>query len=124
MSTYLVAVVVGDFDYVEDKTGDGVVVRVYTPVGVKEQGSFALQVATKVIPYYNRYFQIDYPLPKIDLVAIADFSAGNRFFIVSVNRIYRVNLGLVRMKVWHVCVNNLYKIFCTLSVENFLATVT
>ncbi|KAL1129384.1 hypothetical protein AAG570_013911 [Ranatra chinensis] len=76
MSTYLVAVVVGDFDYVEDVSSDGVVVRVYTPVGVKQQGCFALQVATKVLPYYKEYFQIAYPLPKIDLVAIADFSAG------------------------------------------------
>lgn len=37
MSTYLVAVVVGEYDYVESKTADGVQVRVYTPVGKKEQ---------------------------------------------------------------------------------------
>ncbi|KAF4524826.1 hypothetical protein B566_EDAN013986 [Ephemera danica] len=76
MSTYLVAVVVGEFDYVEDVSGDGVKVRVYTPVGKKEQGKFALHVATKVLPYYKDYFQVAYPLPKIDLIAIADFSAG------------------------------------------------
>lgn len=76
MSTYLVAVVVGDFDYIEDTSEDGVLVRVYTPPGVKEQGRFALYVATKVLPFYKDYFQIAYPLPKIDLVAIADFSAG------------------------------------------------
>lgn len=76
MSTYLVAVVVGDFDYVEDTSEDGVKVRVYTPVGKKEQGRFALFVASKVLPYYKEYFQIAYPLPKIDLIAIADFSAG------------------------------------------------
>ena len=33
MSTYLVAVVVGLFDYVEDHTSDGVKVRVYCQVG-------------------------------------------------------------------------------------------
>lgn len=76
MSTYLVAVVVGEFDYVEDVTRDGVIVRVYTPLGKKEQGRFALKVATKVLPYYNDYFKISYPLPKMDLIAIADFSAG------------------------------------------------
>lgn len=76
MSTYLVAVVVGEFDYVEGKTKDGVFVRVYTPVGKNEQGKFALDVAVEVIPYYNSYFSIDYPLPKMDLVAISDFSAG------------------------------------------------
>lgn len=76
MSTYLVAVVVGEYDYVEDKSNDGVLVRVYTPLGKKEQGLFALDVATKVLPYYKEYFNIAYPLPKMDLIAIADFSAG------------------------------------------------
>ncbi|KAG8229240.1 hypothetical protein J437_LFUL007926, partial [Ladona fulva] len=76
MSTYLVAVVVGEFDKVEATSRDGVLVRVYTPVGKAEQGQFALDVAAKVLPYYKDYFQIAYPLPKIDLIAIADFSAG------------------------------------------------
>lgn len=76
MSTYLVAVVVGEYDYVEDKSADGVLCRVYTPVGKKEQGRFALEVAVKVLPYYKDYFNIAYPLPKMDLIAISDFSAG------------------------------------------------
>uniref|UniRef100_A0A1Q3EWT3 Aminopeptidase n=1 Tax=Culex tarsalis TaxID=7177 RepID=A0A1Q3EWT3_CULTA len=76
MSTYLVAVVVGEFDYVEGKSKDGVLVRVYTPIGKKGQGSFALDVAIDVLHYYNTYFEIAYPLPKMDLVAISDFSAG------------------------------------------------
>lgn len=76
MSTYLVACVVGEYDYVEDTSSDGVLVRVYTPLGKKDQGLFALDVATKVLPYYKEYFNIAYPLPKMDLIAIADFSAG------------------------------------------------
>ncbi|KOB73217.1 putative Aminopeptidase N [Operophtera brumata] len=76
MSTYLVAVVVGEYDYVEKKSRDGVLVRVYTPVGKSKQGMFALEVAARVLPYYKEYFDIAYPLPKIDLIAIADFSAG------------------------------------------------
>lgn len=76
MSTYLVAAVVGEYDFVEGKSNDGVLVRVYTPVGKKEQGLFALDVATKVLPYYKEYFKIAYPLPKMDLIAIGDFSAG------------------------------------------------
>ncbi|XP_052816194.1 puromycin-sensitive aminopeptidase-like isoform X1 [Mya arenaria] len=76
MSTYLVAYVVGEYDCVEGKDENGVLVRVYTPVGKKEQGQFALDVAVKTLPFYNKYFNIAYPLPKIDLIAIADFSAG------------------------------------------------
>ena len=44
MSTYLVAYVVGEYDYIESKDSNGVSVRVYTPVGKKEQGQFALDV--------------------------------------------------------------------------------
>lgn len=77
MSTYLLAFVIGDFEYIETKSSDGeVLCRVYTPPGKKEQGRFALDVTAKVLPYYKEYFGIAYPLPKLDLVAIADFSAG------------------------------------------------
>lgn len=76
MSTYLLAFVVGDFDYVEGKSDDGVLVRVYTPLQKKEQGKFALEVAKKTLPFYKNYFDIAYPLPKIDLIAIPDFAAG------------------------------------------------
>lgn len=46
MSTYLVAFVVGEYDFVETRSTDGVLVRVYTPVGKAEQGKFALEVKT------------------------------------------------------------------------------
>ncbi|XP_077862985.1 puromycin-sensitive aminopeptidase isoform X1 [Saccoglossus kowalevskii] len=76
MSTYLLAFIVGEFDYVEATSSDGVLVRVYTPLGKKEQGDFALEVAVKTLPFYKDYFDIAYPLPKIDLIAIPDFAAG------------------------------------------------
>ncbi|XP_046581725.1 puromycin-sensitive aminopeptidase-like isoform X2 [Haliotis rubra] len=76
MSTYLLAFIVGDYDYVEGKDVDGVVVRVYTPVGKKEQGKFALDVAVKTLPFYKEYFGIPYRLPKVDLIALADFLIG------------------------------------------------
>ena len=34
MSTYLVAIVVGEYEYVEEMSDDGVLVRVYTPLGM------------------------------------------------------------------------------------------
>lgn len=76
MSTYLLAFVVGEFDYVESTTPEGVLVRVYTPLGKHKQGEFALHVATKALSYYTRLFRIAYPLPKMDLLAVADFAAG------------------------------------------------
>ena len=44
MSTYLLAFVIGEYDYIEDKDSNGVLIRVYTPLGKKEQGQFALEV--------------------------------------------------------------------------------
>ncbi|GLT85576.1 hypothetical protein SLE2022_037630 [Rubroshorea leprosula] len=76
MSTYLVAVVVGLFDYVEDHTSDGVQVRVYSQVGKANQGKFALHVAVKTLELYKEYFAVPYSLPKLDMIAIPDFASG------------------------------------------------
>ncbi|UJR20817.1 hypothetical protein I4U23_023929 [Adineta vaga] len=76
MSTYLVAYVVGEYDYVETKDTNGVSMRVYTPVGKKEHGNFALDIASKVLPFYAEYFNIKYPIAKADQIAIADFAMG------------------------------------------------
>lgn len=58
MSTYLLAFVVGEYDYIEDKDKDGVLVRVYTPKGKTMQGQFAMEVSSitylkTVIVIYN-----------------------------------------------------------------------
>lgn len=85
MSTYLVAFVVGDLDYIEDTTtekaggGKPVVCRVYAPPGLAEQGRFALGVATKTLDLFSDIFGQVYPLPKMDLIAVPDFDAGKVF---------------------------------------------
>lgn len=76
MSTYLVAIVVGLFDYVEDHTSDGIKVRVYCQVGKANQGKFALHVAVRTLELYKEYFEVPYSLPKLDMIAIPDFAAG------------------------------------------------
>ena len=75
MSSYLVAVVVGKFDYVEG-SADGIPIRVYATAGKKDLGNFALQAAEFNLHFYDRYFGIKYPYGKLDLVGIPDFSAG------------------------------------------------
>ncbi|VAI31868.1 unnamed protein product [Triticum turgidum subsp. durum] len=76
MSTYLVAIVVGLFEYVEGMTTKGTRVRVYTQIGKSNQGKFALDVGVKSLNLYKDYFATPYPLPKLDMVAIPDFAAG------------------------------------------------
>jgi len=76
MSTYLVAFCVGEFDFVQGSTENGVVVRVYTPPGKHEHGTFALDVAKKTLDLYDKFFGVKYPLPKLDMVAIPEFAMG------------------------------------------------
>lgn len=54
MSTYLLAFVVGEFDYVEEHDKDGVLVRVYTPLEKSEQGKFALEVSYHIFERYTK----------------------------------------------------------------------
>lgn len=81
MSTYLLAWAVGDFEYIEAFTdrrynGKQLPVRVYTTRGLKEQGQWALQHAPKVIDFFSESFDIDYPLPKSDILAVHEFTHG------------------------------------------------
>ncbi|KAI3766424.1 hypothetical protein L2E82_16481 [Cichorium intybus] len=76
MSTYLVALVVGLFDYIEETTSDGIRVRAYCPVGKSEKGKLALSISVKAIELYTKYFSMPYRLPKLDMVAVPDFSGG------------------------------------------------
>ena len=76
MSTYLLAFIVGDMELVQETSRDGTLVRVFTTPGKAEQGRFALDVAVRLLPYFNDYFGIPYPLEKLDQLAIPDFAAG------------------------------------------------
>lgn len=76
MSTYLIAFIVGELNYIE--TNDfRVPVRVYAPPGQDiEHGRFSLNLAAKTLAFYEKVFGIEFPLPKMDQVAIPDFAQG------------------------------------------------
>ncbi len=76
MSTYLLAFIIGEFEHIETNTKEGTLVRVFTTPGKKHQAEFALECAAKTLSFYNDYFDIPYPLPVLDMIAIPDFSAG------------------------------------------------
>jgi aminopeptidase N/puromycin-sensitive aminopeptidase len=75
ISTYLVAFLVGDFECVSGAS-DGTSIRVCGMPGSAETGHFALSTAEFVLRYFNRYFGIRYPLPKLDMIALPDFGPG------------------------------------------------
>lgn len=81
MSTYLYSWAFGDFEYVEDFTrrkynGKNLPVRVYSTKGLINQGKLALESAHQIVDYFSEIFKIDYPLPKVDLLAVHEFSHG------------------------------------------------
>ena len=75
MSTYLVAVVIGQFEYVEDWSND-VLVRIYTPLGMAEQGRFSLECCIRGMDFFQMFFGVPYPLKKYDCVGVPDFVFG------------------------------------------------
>jgi len=75
MSTYLVAFLVGDFQCVSGES-DGVPIRACATPDKVDQGKFAVSAAEFILHYYDTYFGIKYPMPKLDMIAIPDFEAG------------------------------------------------
>ena len=76
MSSYLLAFIVGELNYVESKDFR-IPVRVYaTPDKDIEHGRFSLDLAAKTLAFYEKEFDSPFPLPKMDMVAVPDFSAG------------------------------------------------
>jgi len=76
MSTYLLAFIIGELNCIETKNFR-VPVRVFaTPDKDIEHGRFSLDLAAKTLEFYEKTFDSPFPLPKMDMVAIPDFSAG------------------------------------------------
>jgi aminopeptidase N len=75
MSTYLVAFLVGDFKCLSGES-DGVPIRACATPDQVQFGQFALSGAEFFLHYYDTYFGIKYPMPKLDMIAIPDFEAG------------------------------------------------
>jgi aminopeptidase N len=75
MSSYLAAIVVGEFEYIEG-SADGIPIRIYSTPGKKQLGTFALEATENFLRYFDQYFGIKYPYGKLDLIGLPDFSAG------------------------------------------------
>ena len=75
MSTYLVALIVGDFACREGSS-EGTPIRVCSTPDKRELTGFALEAAIHQLKFYNDYFGIKYPFGKLDIIGIPDFAAG------------------------------------------------
>ncbi|WP_243692207.1 M1 family metallopeptidase [Caulobacter sp. BK020] len=68
MSTYLLFFGLGDFDRATAKVGD-VEMGVITKKGDLAKADFALKSSGPILQWYNDYFGVPYPLPKLDHIA-------------------------------------------------------
>ena len=75
MSTYLLYLGVGEFEYLHGKLRN-IKIRIVTTKGNKNKGKLSLDFTKKFLGEYEKYFGIKYPLPKLDMIAIPDFAAG------------------------------------------------
>ena len=69
MSSYLNVFVAGELDLIESQSGP-TQFRVITTKGKAEMGRYALEATAQILKYYNDYFGVPYPLPKLDQIAL------------------------------------------------------
>jgi aminopeptidase N len=68
MSTYLLFLGIGDFERIHREV-DGVDVGAVFKRGDAAKAAYALEEAVALLHYYNGYFGVPFPLPKLDLIA-------------------------------------------------------
>jgi puromycin-sensitive aminopeptidase len=76
MSSYLVALVIGDLASSAEKTVNGIPLRVWALRGKEQLGAFALEYTARLLPWYEEYFNAPYHYDKYDQVAVPGFAAG------------------------------------------------
>ena len=75
MSSYLVALLVGDF-VCRSGSAASTPVRVCATPDKQSLTAFALTAAIQEVLFFNDYFKIPYPYEKLDIIGVPDFAAG------------------------------------------------
>lgn len=71
MSTYLVAYIITDFAHLNDGN-----FSVWARPEAIQSATLALNVGPKILQFLEEFFDLKFPLAKIDMVALPDFHAG------------------------------------------------
>ncbi len=69
MSSYLNVFVAGELEVIESRVGP-TQIRLIASKGKAEMGRYALETTAQILKYYDEYFGVTYPLPKLDQIAI------------------------------------------------------
>ncbi|BFZ00931.1 hypothetical protein BsWGS_03970 [Bradybaena similaris] len=76
MSTYMLAFVVCDFLHLSKKTKSNVTYNTWAKPSDVNKTRYVLDVAVKIHDFFEDYFDVKFPLPKQDIVAISNFPLG------------------------------------------------
>eukprot|EP01084_Bolivina_argentea_P103959 186194_1 len=76
MSAYIISLIIGSYDTVSTIDANGVIQSVYMPIDESEYAEFALDAGVKILPYLQDVLSFEYPLNKMDNIALTQFSWG------------------------------------------------
>lgn len=77
MSTYLIAFLVSEFDMKKAEIGKSkTLFRVWSRPQALAQAEYARKIGPTILDHFEDFFKTKFPLPKQDMVALPDFSAG------------------------------------------------
>ncbi|HVM46237.1 MAG TPA: M1 family aminopeptidase, partial [Candidatus Thermoplasmatota archaeon] len=76
MSTYLFATAIGRFGSTDERVVRGIPLRVYAVQGKEKLGEYGLDLAARLLPWFEDYFGARYHFDKYDQIAVPSFSAG------------------------------------------------
>ncbi|MBI4587618.1 MAG: M1 family metallopeptidase, partial [Candidatus Rokubacteria bacterium] len=76
MSTYLLALVVGELEATEPVLVGTTLLRIWSVPGKRDLTRFAQETAAFSLAFFEQYYGLPYPGEKLDLLAIPDFAAG------------------------------------------------
>jgi puromycin-sensitive aminopeptidase len=76
LSSYLVALVLGDLVSSPEQTAREVAIRTWSVPDKRRLTGFAQQAAAAVLPLLEDYFGLPYPFGKLDQIGVPDFEAG------------------------------------------------
>ncbi len=79
MSTYLLCIIVGDLEKVFENdliSSNGIKINGYAVKDISKNINFSVKKTLEALEYFQKWFDIEYKLPKLDIVSIPDFGAG------------------------------------------------
>ncbi|XP_041041651.1 aminopeptidase Q-like isoform X1 [Carcharodon carcharias] len=77
MSTYVTAFAICDYDYINTTFND-IEIRIWADKAAisKGEADYALNITVPILAYFEEYYNVSYPLPKLDIIALPYYGAA------------------------------------------------